>query len=136
MGPPECKVISHAKGSTWRLWDFCGNESFYIGPALNHYRCYTVIKNSRQAVVVSDTVTFQHPILDLPALTTEDQIIHCLQALTIAIRADCTHNNCQTQLLAIESLRAIFNAHPSSVGATPPATAPRVIQKPPALPPR
>ncbi len=86
--------------------------------------------------MVSDTVTFQHPTLDLPTLTTEDGIIHCLQALTIAICADCTHDNCQAQLLAVENLQAIFKAQPPPVGAAPPATAPRVTQQPPTSPPR
>jgi len=92
MGPPGCRIISHAKASTRRSWDFRGNEGFYVGPALHHYRCYKVIKNTTQAVVVSDTVVFQHPTLDMPTLTTEDRIIHCLRALTIAIRADRTHD--------------------------------------------
>jgi hypothetical protein len=95
MGPPGCKVIAHAKGSTQRSWDYRGNKSFYVWPALNHYIGYTVIKQSTQAVVVSDTVTFQHPTMDLPTLTTEDQIIHCLQALTTDIHANCTHANFQ-----------------------------------------
>ncbi len=140
MGPPGCRIISHAKASTRRSWDFRGNEGFYVGPALHHYRCYKVIKNTTQAVVVSDTVVFQHPTLDMPTLTTEDRIIHCLRALTIAIRADRTHDNCHAQLLAIESLRAIFNSStptsvPSALLPSPPASSPRVLA-PPASSPR
>jgi hypothetical protein len=30
MGPPGCKVIAHAKGSTRKSWDFRGHASFYF----------------------------------------------------------------------------------------------------------
>jgi hypothetical protein len=104
MGPPGCWVIAHAKGSTRRSWDYRSNEGFYVGPAPDRYRCFTVIKTSTAAVIVSDTVVFQHPTLSVPTLTTTDRIIHCLRALTVAIRADCTQDNCHAQLLAVKSL--------------------------------
>ncbi len=81
MGPPGCRVIAHAKGSTRQSWDYCGNEGFYVGPAPDHYRCFTVIKTSTAAVIVLDTVVFHHPTLSVPTLTTTDRIIHCLRAL-------------------------------------------------------
>ena len=93
MGPPGCRIISHAKGSTRLSWDYKGHQGFYVGPALDHYRCYTVVKTSTSAVVVTDTVTFQHPTLSIPTLTTTDRVIHCLRALTVAIRADRTNDN-------------------------------------------
>jgi len=43
-----------------------------------------------------------------PILTPKDRIIHCLRALTKAIQADITQDSTHAQLLAIESLRAIF----------------------------
>jgi hypothetical protein len=58
MGPPGCKVIAYAKGSTRKSWDFRGNAGFYIGPATDHYRCFLVIKKSPSALIVSDTVIF------------------------------------------------------------------------------
>jgi hypothetical protein len=108
MGPPGCRIISHNRGSTRRSWDFRGGAGFYVGPSLEHYRCYKVIKNSTQQVAVNDTVVFQHPTLACPTLTPEDRIIHCLRALTKAIQADFTWDSCHEQLLAIESLRAIY----------------------------
>ena len=78
MGPPGCKVIAHAKGSTRKSWDFRGHPSFYVGLATDHYRCFLVIKTSTAALIVSDTVTFQHPTLSVPTISTIDRIIHCL----------------------------------------------------------
>jgi hypothetical protein len=85
MGPPGCRVIAHAKGSSQQSWDYRGNEGFYVGPAPDHYRCLTIIKTSTAAVIVLDTVIFQHPTLSVPTLTTTDRIINCLRALTVAI---------------------------------------------------
>jgi hypothetical protein len=85
---------------------------------MDHYRCHKVIKTSTSAVIVSDTVVFQHPTLSVPTLTPTDRIIHCLRALTIAVRADRTPDSCNAQLLAVESLRAIFNT--SSPQSLPP----------------
>jgi hypothetical protein len=93
--------------------------------------------------VISDTVIFRHHTLTLPAITTEDRIIHCLCALTTAIQADRTPTKTDDQLLAIESLRAIFSTlqHPQDAAAprvetplplssTPSATPPRVQSLP------
>ena len=152
LGPPGCKIIAHAKGSTRLSWDYRGHMGFYVGPALEHYRCHKIIKTSTSAVIISDTVVFQHPTLSVPTLTTTDRIIHCLRALTIAVRADRTTDNCKEQLLAVESLRAIFNTtlpsptvhpiQPSRVNITHPTVnvpLPRVNASPPrvnASPPR
>jgi len=102
MEPPGSCIIAHAKDATCRSWDFRGIEGFYIGPAMNHYQCYMLPRHNTQAVVVSATVIFRHHTLTLPALTTEDSIIHCLCALTTAIQANRTPTKKDDQLLAIK----------------------------------
>ena len=72
MGPPGSRIIAHAKGTTRKLWDFWGKKGFYIGPSLIHYQCYNLIRGDTQAVVVSDTVVFQHHTLTILELTTDD----------------------------------------------------------------
>ena len=137
LGPPGCKIIGHARGSTRLSWDYRGHCGFYVGPALDHYRCHKILKTSTSAVIISDTVVFQHPTLSVPTLSTTDRIIHCLWALTIAVRADRdrTPDNCNAQLLAVESLRAIFDNHntptPDTTQALPPTTQ---IARPATLP--
>jgi hypothetical protein len=49
MGPPGSRIIAHAKGATRRSWDCGGIGGFYIGPAMNHYRCYSLLRNNTQA---------------------------------------------------------------------------------------
>ena len=130
MAPPGCKVIAHAKGSTRLSWDFRGKCGYYVGPALSHYRCYKVIRTATQAVVVSDTVTFQHHTLAIPTISPKDRIIHCLRSLVTAVRQDKSPDSANEQLKAIESLRSIFTPNPTCTPNHQPA---RVL---PALPPR
>jgi hypothetical protein len=98
------EIIGHARDSTRLSWDYRGHVGFYVGPALDHYQCHKILKTLTSAVIISDTVVFQHPTLSVPTLSTTDRIIHCLRALTIAVRADRTPDSCNAQLLAVESL--------------------------------
>ena len=36
--PPGTKIIIHAKPSNRASWAFHGENGYYIGPAVNHYR--------------------------------------------------------------------------------------------------
>ncbi len=42
LGPVGCCVLIHAKPATRCMWDFCAKEGFYIGLALDSYRCVCV----------------------------------------------------------------------------------------------
>jgi len=108
MAPLGCQVIAHTKKATRKSWDFCGKVGFYVGPSLVYYRCYKLIRSDKQAVVVSDTVTFWHHTLENPTLTTEDHIIHCLRALVTAVQLDKTPDSTNKQRLSLESLQAIL----------------------------
>jgi hypothetical protein len=42
MAPPGTRVIAHETPGRGRTWAPHGQDGWYIGPALEHYRCYTV----------------------------------------------------------------------------------------------
>jgi hypothetical protein len=42
MAPPETRIIAHETQKRRRTWAPHGEDGWYIGPALEHYRCYTV----------------------------------------------------------------------------------------------
>ncbi len=43
LGPVGCQVLIHAKLATRRTWDFRAKNGFYIGPAMDSYRCFKLV---------------------------------------------------------------------------------------------
>ena len=135
LAPPGCRALIHAKPATRRSWDFRTNDGFYVGPALHHYRCYTLLKRDTRAVVISDTVRFRHPTMAIPTVTPEDRLIHCLRALTQAVQGG-SDKDANDQLAAIDNMRALFQkmlpaaTEPTTSAPTAPTPTPRVQQLP------
>ena len=126
MGPLGSRVILHAKPELRKSWDFRGQDGFYVGPALNHYRCYSILKRDSQAVVISDTVRFRHHNLTVPNLTAEDKIVHALRALTHNMPSNPAAST-EQQLRAIATLRDIFSNYATIAHTQPsPRVAPNV----------
>ena len=109
LGPVGCRVLIHAKPATRRSWDFRAKEGFYIGPALDSYRCFKLVKMDTKSQVISDTVEFRHAYRQIPIPTPEDRIVQGLQAITDALR-DTPPPTTISQLEALSNLRDIFNS--------------------------
>jgi hypothetical protein len=60
LGPVGCRVLIHAKPASCRSWDFRAKNGFYIGPALESYRCYKLVNADTKSQDISDTVEFCH----------------------------------------------------------------------------
>jgi hypothetical protein len=58
LAPIGCRVLIHAKPRVHRSWDFRAKHGFYLGPALDHYRCWELVKADTKQKVISDTVEF------------------------------------------------------------------------------
>jgi predicted Abi (CAAX) family protease len=58
MAPPGTIIIAHETPSRRRTWAPHGQDGWYIGPALEHYRCYTVYINKTRGERVVETVDF------------------------------------------------------------------------------
>jgi hypothetical protein len=85
LGPVSCPVLIHAKLVTRRSWDFRAKSGFYIGPALESYRCFKLVNADTKSQVISDTVKIFYSYLSVPASSTEDQIVHGLQIVAGAL---------------------------------------------------
>ena len=108
LGPLGCWVLYHAKAAVRRSLDFCGNNGFYIGPAMNQYRCFTIVNAASCASLISDTVAFWHDFLQHLTPTPSDLLIHRLRILTEALQ-DAPETSCDSQLKAIADLRDLFS---------------------------
>jgi hypothetical protein len=79
LGPVSVWVLICAKPVTQRSWDFCAKQGFYIGPALDSYRCFKLVNADTKSQCILDTVEFCHKYLAIFAPSTNDRIIHGLQ---------------------------------------------------------
>jgi hypothetical protein len=61
MAPPGTRIIAHETPGKRKTWAPHGQDGGYIGPALEHYRCYTVyITKTRSSRVVETVEFFPH----------------------------------------------------------------------------
>jgi hypothetical protein len=109
LGPVGCRVLIHAKPATRRSWDFWAKNGFYIGPALDSYRCFKLVNADTKSQVISDTVEFRHSYLSVPAPSPEDKIIHGLQVVASSLTGASPPTSI-SQVEAITNLRDIFES--------------------------
>jgi hypothetical protein len=58
MAPPGTRIISHETPNRRRTWAPHGQDGWYIGPALEHDRCYTVYITKTRGNRIVETVVF------------------------------------------------------------------------------
>jgi hypothetical protein len=58
MAPPGKRIIAHETPNRRRTWAPHGQDGWYIGPALKHYRCYTVYITKTRGERVVEKVDF------------------------------------------------------------------------------
>jgi hypothetical protein len=81
-----CRVLIHAKPATCQSWDYRAKQGFYVGPALDHYRCYKLVKSEMKRKVISDMVDFRHAYLQIPEVSADTKIINGLQVMDGALQ--------------------------------------------------
>ena len=140
LGPLGCKVIFHEMPSARGSWSPHGVEGYYIGPAMEHYRCYQVWIEETRAERTGNTLVWLPKMIPVPKTSSADaavaaahDLIHALQnphpASPLApLREEHRH--------ALETLAEIFssvtpsNPAPSASDETiQTAAAPRVRAK-------
>ena len=65
LGPVGCRVLIHAKPVSRRSWDFRAKDGFYIGPAMDSYRCFKLVKSDTKSQWNSGMHTTQFQRLQL-----------------------------------------------------------------------
>ena len=58
LAPPGTKVVLHEKPSQRGTWAPHGLDGWYVGPAMDHYRCYQVYVPTTRALRIVDTIEY------------------------------------------------------------------------------
>jgi hypothetical protein len=81
MVPPGIIIIEHETPNRRHTWAPYGQDGWYIGPALEHYRCYTVNINKSRSERVVETVDSPPKEVQLPLQSTRVLVIEAAKQL-------------------------------------------------------
>ena len=79
LAPFGTKCVIHEKPSNRTSWATRGTDAWYIGPALEHYRCVQCYDPKTRAIRISDTVQYFPQVVPFPKITTEDLLRNTAQ---------------------------------------------------------
>jgi len=86
IAPPGTHIIIHEKPSVCNSWAPHGIDCWYLGPAMDSYRCYTVWANETRSQRITDTVAWFPSKIPMPTTSSINyikagiaDILHALQ---------------------------------------------------------
>ena len=118
IAPVGVKVIIHEKPATRQSWAIPGINGWYIGPAMEHYRCHKVYATKTIPERVSDIVEFYLQDLPIPKTSSTDMEIKAAAELIYALQnptpSSPFHKFGDEILRALDKLGYIFSkSHPT-----------------------
>jgi hypothetical protein len=138
LAPPGMKIVCFESPEKRHSWATHGVDGFYLGPALEHHRCYKVYITETRATRITGQLSWHPPAsYTLPGLSPIDDAIGCIAALRTSITAlikthptglhSDTPNPPETNSIyaALDTLAALFK-HPAQAPLTPPEPAPQI----------
>jgi hypothetical protein len=85
MAPPGTRIIVHETPGRRKTWAPHGQDGWYIGPALEHYRCYTVYITKARSSRTVETVDFFPHQFKIPFPSSSDLATQAATELTHAL---------------------------------------------------
>jgi hypothetical protein len=67
LDPPGTRIIAHDKPYQRASWYPHGVDGYYLGPALDHYRCYQVHITKTKGTRIVDTIESPPAKLAMPS---------------------------------------------------------------------
>jgi hypothetical protein len=86
LAPPDTRAVAHVKPKARRSWAPHGEDTCYVGPAPDHYRCYKVWMVGTNKTRIVDTVEFSPQHVKMPHLSSQEMAIQAARELTFALR--------------------------------------------------
>ena len=88
IAPPCMKIVCFESADGRLSWATHGVDGYYVGPALDHHRCYKVYITETRATRVTGQLSWHPPAhYNMPGASPLDDCIGCLTALRTSIDA-------------------------------------------------
>jgi hypothetical protein len=85
LGPPGCRILPHDKSDKRTTWAPHGLDGWYVGPALDSYRCWQIWIWESRDIRICDTVTWYPTKVKLPDSSSTVTIVTCLKDIVGAL---------------------------------------------------
>ena len=85
MFPLGTKVVTHDKPDKRKTWDHHGQEAFYLGPALDSYRCYRVWTIKTKATRITDTLAWHSDRFKMAAISNDEFLAASFNSMAEAL---------------------------------------------------
>ena len=133
LAPTGTKLIVHLKTHKRGSWEPHGVIAYYTGPAMHHYRCYTVFVPKKRTEQITDTVTFLPSHIPIPKLDPETKIQQALQDILQLLKQP--NNNLpalpisDTSTQEIQTVSGIFTQPYTQQSSTKKMLDPHLVEK-------
>ena len=87
LAPPGTKLVAHIDPTNRGTWELNGEVGWYVGPAMDHYRCITAYFLRTRTTRICDTVTFSPHEVAFPRVTLKDQLIQAAEDIVNILAA-------------------------------------------------
>ena len=121
LAPPGTRVLIHEPSTVRDTWAPHAVEGWYVGPALQHYRCYTIWADATSSQRIANTLTWFPAHVDMPTTSSLELATAAAQYLVAALLnpsdAAPLPPTALTQRAALQQLADIF----ATITDTPPS---------------
>jgi hypothetical protein len=128
IAPPGINTLMYISPEERPSWGAHAIDGHYVGPALGHYRCYTIYNPATRRTRISDTVVWFPHEIPMPGASSTDIIAAALQDIVSALQNPTPEAPISplapTQVEALQQLTTMFSTAKSS--PSPLAPLPRV----------
>ena len=123
LAPPGIKCQIHEKPRQRKSWDPHSVDGFYVGPAMQHYRCHRVYVTKTRSHRISDTVEFLPTKVRMPQTTTLEKLQSSVNDIVELLRkpqpASPFLEFGNEQITALANLEKLFPSQQSSIEPPP-----------------
>ena len=85
LAPPGIRTLVHEKAGQRNSWVLHAQLGWYVGPAMDHYRCYIVHMTKSKSLRFTDTLTWFPSKIIMHVPTSTDRDIAANNDLTTAL---------------------------------------------------
>jgi hypothetical protein len=137
---PASAFLSHNKPLTRGTWSPHALDGWYVGPALESYRCYTIWMWDTRAERTSDTVSWSPTKIPMPLASSTDLILAGIanihHALTHPSPGSALAPTTDSQVAALTHLTGLLTSLCKPTDVPPPGLSKQPLRVPnPTLPP-